>query len=47
MLFYVSFHSFVSTSADKQKETLSEKKWQDPVSHESSSGKIKEGKFAF
>jgi len=41
MLFYVSFHSFVSTSADKQKETLSEKKWQDPVSHESSSGKIK------
>jgi len=47
MLFYVSFHSFVSTSADKQKETLSEKKWQDPVSHESSSGKIKKEKFAF
>jgi hypothetical protein len=40
MLFYVSFHSFLSTSADKQKGTLSEKKWQDPVSHESSSGRI-------
>ena len=32
MLFYVSSHSFVSTSAVKQKETLSGKKWQDPVS---------------
>jgi hypothetical protein len=48
VLFYVSFHSFLSTSADKQKETLSKKKkLQDPVSHESSSGKIKKGKFAF
>jgi hypothetical protein len=47
MLFNVLFHSFLSASADKQKETSSEKKWQDPVSHESSSGKIKKKKFAF
>jgi hypothetical protein len=46
MLFHVSFHSFLSTSADKQKETLSEKKWQDPVSHESSSGKIQKKKVS-